>query len=326
MPAISGTVDTLDIVGMAEDVENVIYNITPTETPYLTMASRKKATNTLHQWQVDSLRAVAANRQVEGDDATFASVTPTTMLANYTQISRETVIVSRTADTVKKYGRAKELARLVVKKGRELKRDMEYALVGNQGSSTPAGIVTARSSAGLESMIAGNRILAGGGGGTTPGQASLGVWTAPTDGTAAGTLTEAQLVQGIQAAWEDGGDPSVIMLPYFQKRMIAGFVGANKYAGAYSTVSGKAEAALVGAVDIYISDAGDHKLVLNRHMRTSVVFGLDPEYCAVAFLDGIQMHDLAKTGDAEKKMIITEFCNAPGNPDAFFKIQNLPAV
>jgi hypothetical protein len=326
MPAISGTVDTLDIVGMAEDIEDAIYNISPTETPFLTMAKRKKATNTLHQWQIDSLAAAATNRQVEGDDVTFGSVTPTTMLANYTQISRKEIIVSRTADTVKKYGRAKELARLTVKKGRELKRDMEYALVTNQGSSTPSGIVTARSSAGLESMIAGNRILAGGGGGTTPGQASLGVWTVPTDGTAAGTLTEAQLVSGIQAAWEDGGDPSVIMLPYFQKKVIAGFTGATKYAGAYSTVGGKAQAALVGAVDVYISDAGDHKLVLNRYMRTSIVFGIDPEYVSVAFLDGIQMHDLAKTGDAEKKMLITEFCLVADNPDAHFKIQNLPAV
>lgn len=325
MAAISGTVDTLDIVGMAEDVEDAIFSISPTETPFLSMAKRKKATNTLHQWQVDSLRAVAANRQVEGDDATFSSVTPTTMLGNYTQISRETVIVSRTADSVRKYGRAKELARLVVKKGRELKRDIEYALVTNQGSSVPAGIVTARSSAGFESMVV-NRVFSGASTtGTVPGQASLGVWTAPTDGSANSTLTEANLIAGIQAAWEDGGDPSVIMLPFFQKRKVAEMTGATKYAGAYSTVSGKSQAALIGSVDVYISDAGDHKLVLNRYMRTSVVFGIDPEYVSVAFLDGIKMEDLAKTGDAEKKMLITEFCLVADNPDAHFQIRGCPA-
>ncbi len=315
---------TYDVVGIAEDVEDAIFSISPTETPFLTMAKRKPATNTLHQWQTDSLAAVAANRQVEGDDASFSDASPTTMLTNYTQISRKTVQVSRTADKVRKYGRAKELARLTVKYGRELKRDIEYALVTNQASSA-GGEATARSSAGLESMIAGNRILCGGGGGTTPGYAG-GVWSAPTDGTAVGTMTEAQLVSGIQAAWDDGGNAEVIMLPYFQKKVIAGFTGATKYAGAYSTVSGKAQAALVGAVDVYISDAGSHKLVLNRYMRTSIVFGIDPEYVSVAFLDGIKMEDLAKTGDSEKKMLIAEYCLVADNPDAHFKLQNLPAA
>ena len=324
MAQISGTTDSYDLVGVAEDVENAIFMISPTETPFLTMAKRKTATNTLHQWQTDSLASAGTNRQIEGDDATFTTASPTTMLSNYTQIFRKTAIVSRTADKVKKYGRAKELARIVTKYGKELKRDIEFALVQNQASSA-GGTGTARSSAGFESMIAGNRILAGGGGGTTPGYAG-GVWAAPTDGTAAGTLTEAQLVSGIQAAWDDGGDPSVIMLPYFQKRMIAGFTGATKYAGAYSTTSGRTEAALVGAVDVYVSDAGSHKLVLNRYMRTSIVFGIDPEYVSVAFLDGIMMEDLAKTGDAEKKMLITELCLVADNPDAHFKIQNLPAV
>lgn len=322
MTQVAGTTDTYDLIGIAEDVEDAIFNISPTETPFLTMAKRKTATATLHQWQTDSLGAAAANRQVEGDDATYATATPTTMLTNYTQISRKTLIVSRTADTVRKHGRAKELARLTVKYGKELKRDIEFALVQNQASSA-GGSQTARSSAGLESMIAGNRIIAAGNTtGTTPGYAA-GVWAAPTDGTATVTITEALLKSGIEAAWTDGGDPSVIMLPFVQKGYIATFTGANKYAGAYSTVSGKAQAALIGAVDVYISDAGDHKLMLNRYMRTSTIFGIDPEYVSVAFLDGIKMHDLAKTGDAEKKMLITEYTLVCDNPDAHFKIQDL---
>jgi hypothetical protein len=322
MAQVAGTTDTYDLIGVAEDVEDAIFSISPTETPFLSMAKRKTANNTLHQWQTDSLAAAAANRQVEGDDATFATATPTTMLSNYTQISRKTLIVSRTADTVRKYGRAKELARLTVKYGKELKRDIEFALVQNQASSA-GGSQTARSSAGLESMIAGNRIVASGNTtGTTPGY-SGGVWAAPTDGTATVTVTEALLKSGIQAAWDDGGDPSVIMLPYAQKGQIAGFTGATKYAGAYSTVSGKAQAALVGAVDVYISDAGDHKLMINRHVRSRTIFGITPDYVSVAFLDGIKMSDLAKTGDAEKKLLITEYCLVVDNPDAHFKLQDM---
>lgn len=322
MAQVSGTTDAYDLVGIAEDIEDAIFSISPTETPFLTMAKRKTATNTLHQWQTDSLAAVAANRQVEGDDASYTTATPTTLLSNYTQISRKTVIVTRTADKVKKYGRAKELARLVTKYGKELKRDIEYALVGNQASSA-GGTATARSSAGLESMIKANRIIASGNTtGTTPGY-SGGVWTAPTDGTATVTVTEALLVSGIQAAWSAGGNPEVIMMPYGQKKQMAAFSGATKYAGAYTAVDRPKQAAILGAVDLYISDAGSHKLVLNRYMRASTIFGIDPEYVSVAFLDGIQMEDLAKTGDADKKMLITEFCLVADSPDAHFKLQDM---
>lgn len=322
MAQVAGTTDTYDLIGIAEDVEDAIFNISPRETPLLSMCTRKKATNTLHQWQTDSLAAAAANRQIEGDDASFTTATPTTMLSNYTQISRKTVIVSRTADTVKKYGRAKELARLVTKYGAELKRDIEFALVQNQASSA-GGSQTARSSAGLESMIAGNRILpAGSGSGTTPGY-SGGVWAAPTDGTAATTLTEALLISALTAAWSDGGDPSVIMVNSGVKNDMAGFGGASKFAGTYVPNQGKTQSMVIGGVDMYISDFGEHKIRLNRHVRTTTLFALDPEYLSVAFLDGIQMHDLAKTGDADKKLLITEFCLVAENPDAHAKIQDL---
>lgn len=323
MTQVAGTTDSYDLIGVAEDVEDAIFNISPTETPFMTMAGRKTASNTLHQWQTDSLAAVAANRQVEGDDATYTTATPTTMLSNYTQISRKTLIVSRTADKVRKYGRAKELARLVTKYGKELKRDMEYALIGNQASSA-GGSQTARSSAGLESMIAGNRILVTTTNttGTTPGYAG-GVWSAPTDGTATVTVNEAVVVSALDAAWTDGGDPSVIMMNSSQKRQFAGFTGATKYAGTYVPNGSKtAQAAVIGGVDLYISDFGSHKLVLNRYMRTRTIFCIDPDYVSVAFLDGIKMEDLAKTGDAEKKMLITEFCLVVENPDAHAKIQD----
>lgn len=323
MAQVSGTVDTLDIEGIKEDIEDMIWDISPTETPFLTMAARKSVSNTYHQWQTDSLAAAAANRQIEGDDASYTTATPTTMLANYCQISRKTLVVSRTADKVRKYGRAKETARLITKYGKELKRDMEFALIQNQASSV-GGSATARSSAGLESMIAGNRIVASGNTtGTTPGF-SGGNWTAPTDGTATVTLTEALLYSALEAAWIDGGDPSVIMVNSSQKKQFAPFGGASKFAGTYVPNAGKAQSMVVGGVDLYISDFGEHKIKLNRFMRTRTLFALDPEYVSVGILDGIQVEPLAKTGDAEKFMLVGEYCLIVGNPDAHAKIQDLP--
>lgn len=321
MAQLAGTTDTFDLVGLAEDVEDFIYNISPTETPAFTMAKRIKATAVNHQWQTDSLAAVGANRAVEGDDATYATASPTTMLSNYTQITKKTVMVSGTADAVRKYGRKEEFAYQIAKKGRELKRDIEYAIVTNQASSAGSTSV-ARSSAGLESMIAGNRVFTAttNSVGTTAGYAS-GLWTAPVDGTAA-ALAETAFIEMLQAAWTDGGDPSVIMLPAALKRRVAGFAGSSSFAGVSVNQGRQAQGVVVGGVDLYISDFGEHKLMLNRYMRTSTVLALDPEYLATAWLRPIKFEERAKTGDATKGEILGEWCLVVGNPDAHAKIQD----
>lgn len=324
MAQVSGTTDSYDLVGIAEDIEDVIRDISPTETPFLTMCERQKASNTLHQWQTDALAAAAANRQVEGDDATYTTASPTVMLGNYTQISRKTLIVSRTADSVRKYGRAREMARLTTKYGKELKRDIDYALVRNQASSA-GGTATARSSAGIESMIVNYaKAVSANTGTTTPGYAA-GAWSAPTDGTATATLTKAMLDEAIAAAWTDGGDPSVLMVNNIQKADISALGGATTFAGNYNVLKGKEQGMIVGAADIYISDFGNHRVVLNRQMRQTTVLGLDPEHLGIAYVDGIKMEALAKTGDADKMMLITEYC-LTSTPDAHCKVVDLPST
>jgi hypothetical protein len=321
MAQATGTTDTFDLIGLAEDVEDVIFNISPEETPVLTMAKKKKATAVNHQWQTDSLAAVAANRAIEGDDSTYAAVSPTTLLSNYCQISKKTVLISGTADAVRKYGRKEEFAYQIAKKGKELKRDMEYALVTNQGSSAGSSSV-ARSSAGLEAIISGNRIIESTNStGTVPGYAG-GVFTAPTDGTAA-TFTETNLVNGIQAAWADGGDPSVLMCNATQKRKFGTFAGASSYAGVSVNQGRNVQGVVVGGVDLYISDFGQHKVMLNRYMRNSVVFGIDPEYVSVAMLRPIKFEERAKTGDATRGEILAEYCLVVDNPDAHFQVRDL---
>jgi len=323
MAQAAGTTDTFDLVGLAEDVEDVIFNISPTETPTLSMAKRIKATAVNHQWQTDSLAAAAANRAVEGDDSTYATASPTTMLSNYTQISKKTVMVSGTADAVRKYGRKEEFAYQIAKKGRELKRDIELAMVGAQASSAGSTSV-ARSSAGLESMIAGNRVFTAttNSVGTTAGYAS-GLWTAPVDGTTA-ALNETAFLEALEAAWTDGGDPSVVMLPSNLKRKVALFAGATKFAGVTvnQNEGRSSQATLIGGVDLYISDFGEHKLMLNRYMRTRTVLCLDPEYVAAAFLRPIKFEERAKTGDATRGEILAEWCLVVGNPDAHAKVQD----
>lgn len=319
MAQATGTTDSYDLVGLAEDIEDVIFNISPTETPLLTMAKRKKVSATLHQWQTDALAAAAANRAIEGDDSTYATATPTTMLSNYCQISKKTVMVSGTADAIRKYGRKEEFAYQIAKKGKELKRDIELTLVQNQVSSA-GGSGTARSSAGIEAMIAGNRILGTGNTtGTTPGYAA-GVWGAVTDGTAA-TMVETDLVSALEAAWQDGGDTGIVMVNSTLKKRIASFAGASAYAGVSVNQGRTAQGVVVGGVDLYISDFGEHKIMLNRYMRTGTVLCLDPEYVSVGFLRPIKFEERAKTGDATRGELLCEFTLVADNPDAHAKIQ-----
>jgi hypothetical protein len=307
---------------MAEDVEDVIFNISPTDTPALTMGKRKKATATNHQWQTDSLAAASSNKAVEGDDASYATAAPTVMLSNRLQIAQKTVLVSGTADAVRKYGRAEEFAYQLMKRGKELKRDIEFTIVRNQASSV-GGSQTARQAAGWESMIAGNRIFSAStdSTGTTPGYAS-GDWGAPTDGTTA-ALDETTLVSALTAAWTDGGDPSVIMVGTAQKRKVAGFAGATSFAGVSVNQGRTAQGVVVGGVDLYISDFGEHKVVLNRYMRASTLFCIDPDYVSTAWLRPIKYTSLAKTGDADKGQLLCEFTVVMENPDAHAKIQDL---
>jgi hypothetical protein len=320
MAQATGTTDSYDLVGLAEDVEDAIFNISPTETPFLTMAKRKKATATLHQWQTDSLSAAAANRAIEGDDSTYATASPTTMLSNYTQISKKTVMVSGTADAVRKYGRKEEFAYQIAKRGKELKRDIENALVTNQASSA-GGSGTARSSAGIESMIT-NRVLGTGNTtGTTPGY-SAGTWAAPTDGTAT-AMTEGDLVSALELAWQDGGDPGTIMVNSALKRKIATFGGANKFSGVQVNQGRTAQAVVIGGVDLYISDFGEHKVVLNRYQRAGTLLCLDREYMSVAFLRPIKFEERAKTGDATRGELLCEYTLVAENPDAHAKIQSV---
>lgn len=321
MAQVAGTTDTFDLIGLAEDVEDVIWNISPTETPLLSMAKRTKVSAVNHQWQTDSLAAAGTNAAVEGDDSTYATATPTTMLSNYTQIYKKSVMVSGTADAVRKYGRKEEFAYQMMKKGKEIKRDIEFSAVQNAKSSAGSTSVP-RSSAGLESMIAGNRILAGSTNsvGTTAGYAA-GLWTAPVDGTTA-AFTETALVSALDAAWQDGGDPSVIMLNSSQKRAMAAFGGASSYAGVSVNQGRTAQAVVLGGVDLYISDFGEHKVVLNRYMRTRTVFCLDPGYVSFGFLRPIKFEERAKTGDATRGELLAEGCLIVGNPDAHAKVQD----
>ena len=323
MTATAGTVSTYanggTLTGMREDLQNMIYDISPTETPFLTMAGKTQARARYHEWQTDSLASAAANIQIEGDDATYTTATNTSRVGNYVQRAAKTVSVSDTAEAVDKAGRKSELARLLIKYGKELKRDMEFALVRNQASSV-GGFATGRALASVESWIATNRqhSSASDTTGTTPGF-SGGTVAAPTDGTQY-TLSESVFTAGLGAAWTQGGDASLIMCGKFNKGKIDAFSGI---ATKYNQVNGNNPATIIGAADVYVSDYGNHKIMLNRYMRDRTVLQLDPDYWDVATLQPITKKELARTGAAQKYLLDVEFTLVAKNESSSAKVDDL---
>lgn len=296
--------------GLAEDFEDVIFNVSPTDTPMLTMAKRKTADARLHQWQSDSLAAATSNKAEEGADAGYATATAPTTLNNYCQISTKTVDISRTLDIVRKYGRKSEVALQMMKRGKELKRDMEFTICRNQ----PSASTTARATAGWECMISTNLVRANSGQTTDYSVRgySASSWTAPEDGSLVAFI-EADLVSALGLAWVAGGDPSVIMMSKANKNKFNAFTGI---ATKYNEVRGTSQAVIAGSADVYVSSYGNHTVKLNRYMRDEAVFCIDPEYISVAYLDGIKKSPMAKTGDSERYLLTVEYALVCDTRDA----------
>ena len=290
MAAPSGTFLTTAAIGNREDLTDVIYRISPTQTPTLNMASKSKATNTLHEWQVQELATAAANAQVEGDDLLGKTVTVTARLNNRTQIAAKKIVVSGTQQSMNPAGRKDELAYQLSLASAEIKRDMELGLTQNDVLAT-----SPRSSRGLRGWVVDNVNNNGG---------TLASYTANT-GYTAGTqraFTEAQVKDVLQKIFTNGGEPDTIMMPPTAKQTFSGFTGN-------ATRFDKSEdAKLYASVDFYVSDFGTLQAVPNRFQATRDVFILQSDKIAVAYLRPFQTIELAKTGDAEQRQILAEYC------------------
>lgn len=323
MTVASGTFQTFQAVGNREDLEDDIWDVSPTETPFANMIKKGKATATRHEWQTDALAAAATNANVQGDEAVINTVTPTVRLSNLCQILDKVVAVSGTQEVVDKAGRASEMARQTTKMMKELKRDLEYALIRNQ-ASTAGAAGTAATLASVESWLATNKTSVGSGTAqTTPGYASGSV-AAPTDSTAAGTLTEAHLKATIAQIWAAGGDPTVIMVGPKTKQKISTFSGV---ATRFRNVPEGRQAQIISGVDLYVSDFGEHKIIPNRFMRDQNVLLLDMDYWELARLRPTQAWPLAKTGDSDKKQMLMEVTLVSRNELASGKITDInPAL
>ena len=305
----SNTFLTTAAIGNREDLSDVIYRISPIQTPFISMAAKAKASNTLHEWQTQDLApAVTTNAAAEGDNPTAKVVTPTVRLNNRTQISQKTVVVSGTEQAMNPAGRKNELAYQMTLSSQELKRDME-------SSATQLDVLATspRQSRGLLGWVVDNSSNGGG--------AYVAANYINNTGQTNGTLRsyqETQLKAVAQLVYTAGGDPDVLMMPPALTQTFSTFTGN-------STRMDKGEdQTLFASVSVYVSDFGKLKAVPNRFMRTRDVFLLEMDKWAIAYLRPFTTQELAKAGDNETRQILAEWCveaRAPKANGSIFDVQ-----
>lgn len=304
MALVSGTATRYDMAGLREDLSDIIYNISPEDTPFMSGAGRGAAANqTLVEWQTDSLAAAdGTNAQLEGDDAAFTTPAATVRVGNYTQISRKTLVLSGTLEAVDKAGRRSELAYQIAKRGKELKRDMETIFLRAQ-AGVAGDVSTARTLAGINAWLKTNTDEGAGGGDPTYTSGVPGA--VRTDGTQR-AFTETILKSVIQSVWTNGGDPQVLMVGPVNKQVVSGFSGIATRNFDLSNVSPR-PTAIIASADVYVSDFGVLRVIPNRFQRERDAWVLDFSLVAARFLRGMRTEPLAKTGDAEKRLMLAEY-------------------
>lgn len=314
MAQVANTFETYDAVGNREELADKIYQITPEETPFLSLIGRKPVVSTHPEWLIDTLGAIdISNNQPEGDDWTYDAVTPVSRVGNYCQISNKRILISRTQDKTSKAGRKSELAREIAKKGVELRTDMEAICLSNQASLAGSGNgATNRKLGGFRAWIASNDSIGGGGGASGGFNTSTNIVDAATNGTQR-AFTKTILDAVILSTYNAGGTPKTLMLSPYAKTVFSTFMSDSNVAPQRYETPSSGQTTIVAAADMYMSDFGPVSVVPNRQMARAGAtvarnaFLIDPRMVSLGVFDDISLEKPAKTGDAEKRVLVTEY-------------------
>ena len=325
MTAVTGTVTVALTAGAREDLMNIIVEISPQETPLFSNSKKVPAKAITHEWLTDTLQASTINSTLEGNTVTVSTAAAPTRLGNTLQISEKDYGISGTMGALGAAGalagRDDELTRLRMKKGLELRRDMEVVLHTNQAKRSESGATT-RLQAGLPAWIT-NAV------GPSSVQAAI-----PTTGNGSSAvnsfsvstaLTYQYLASAQQLAFEDGGQPNMLEVPYALKRAFSGlaFSATPSTADVRYIANGSAAPMAIGTVDKWMSDGGTLDVVVNRQLSIQgdtflrqAAFLIETEKMSVATLRLFEVTQLARTGDARSEFVVSEYCLQPDAPEA----------
>jgi len=317
----TNTFTVFSAIGNREDLTDAIWNIDPTDTPFISSIARVKATGVKHEWQTDALDSATIQGYLEGDDATADAATPTERLDNQCQIWRKVVSVSRTQRTVLSAGRRDEYAYQLAKRGKEIKRNMEKTVLSDNGKSA-GSLAAARYIGGAQTWLTkanGSVHLASTA--TTLGSGATVV--AQTDVAIGATTVKTHVDTIISSLWDNGSDANVIITGSGQKTLLAGMTGI---ATLYREVPKGSQGNIIGGADLYASNFGDYVIVPDRFADVNTNLFIDYDYWAFAELDPMEVVPLAKTGDSDRAMIVCEGALECRAPKASAKLADITAA
>ena len=292
MAKVTNAFDTYTATADREDLSNIIYNISPMQTPFMSSIGTRNVKNVIFEWQTENLPTPSGAGQLEGFNLTRAASTATARVKNACQISYRDATVTGSQEASDAAGKKSEMAHQLAIMAKALKRDMEEALCQNNAKEE-GDATTARQTRSFEAWISSNKSRgAGGADGTDT--------TAATDGTQR-DLTEDLLKDVLEDMFQNGAEPNLAICGPHNKQVISGFTGrsqARQFVDA-NTVE--------ASVAIYSSDFGELKIVPSNRSRERSLLLVDPEFAKVSYLRNFETIDIATIGDAETKMIVAEY-------------------
>lgn len=296
----AGTSLTYDVASNREDLTDVIYNVDPTDTPFITRVMQGSATARKHEWPIDTLTAASADNAVaEGDEATIDNMTDPVRRDNETQLSDKTPSVSSTQQAVDSAGVDDYFDYQIVKATKELRRDMESSLLANKAKNAGSRGV-ARVLAGIESWIATNWSTAGTGG--SPAAPAGDGTNTRTAATTPGALTEDPLyTTNLSNIWTNGGQPDMTMVGAYNKGVISGF------AGRATRIKEAEDRTLIATIDIYDGDFSQLEIIANRWQNAGSVLNLQSDMWATSYLQPVGWEYLAKRGHSDEALVSVEY-------------------
>lgn len=292
MAKVTNAFDTYSATADREDLSNIIYNISPMQTPFMSSIGTRNVKNVVFDWQTEVLPTPSSSGELEGFELSRSAAQATVRESNVCMISKRDATVSGSQEVSDAAGKRSEMAHQLALMAKALKRDMEEALCQN-GAKTTGNATTARVTGGFESWVETNVSRGTGGSGAGNG-------AAPVDGTQR-ALTEDLLKDVLQLSFENGGEPSLAICGPHNKQIISGFTGRSQ---ARQMIDANTVEA---SVSIYSSDFGELQIVPSNRSREKSLLLVDPEYAKVAYLRNFQTVDIATIGDAETKMIVVEY-------------------
>jgi hypothetical protein len=317
MPKVDDAFTTYDAQANREDLSDIIYNIDPFDTPIMTAIGRRNISNVVFDWQTEDLPNVDTAADLEGFELARAAATPTVRQTGVAQIKHRDATVSGSQDAANPAGKRKEMAHQMALVSKALKRDCEKIMFGTAQVAATGSAAVARTTRAFVNWIYTNTTFQSGALGADP---IPGTNTPVVDDGVPVAFTEDMLNDTLELCYMNGAEPSLLFVNAHNKRVVSTFLGRT------SARQMIAANKVVNSVTLYASDFGDLKVLPHRWMRGSDAFLIDPAYARVAYYRKFQRSPIAKIGDADTEMILTEFGLQVDNEAAHGVIRDLVAA